>query len=232
MGFHGTASTNLKSLQKHGLDNRVGRESGAGLDAVAQGVMAPTTANWTASIQSSLGWARSATTTAGKGKPVVLAFDTGEKMVAGGYNAYKGFVTMLEDGTRLILKPKASQSKRFEEMSDALAKELGLPQFGSRPLNTSQLDEFFDVVRVEKPGAPKMSKEAVTEFVATSSRSLGKPSKIAGKQKTQGAGVIGVGEKPTQFPRSSAESIPPEKIKVTFDGGENWFKLTDLNIPQ
>ena len=201
IGYHGTSKKALENIKKHGLDNRVGRETGEGLDSISQGLMAPTVSNWTYTPQKALGFAESYGDDA-----VLLRFDTASVTNQKGVKSNKttdsfGFQTGKEAYFARPKNPNDEIFHKYELGSNSSSSHRGFQGANDQQvlskLEFSKSKNFEDIVELNPSELSNNSRSLMGFRDSTSVKSVG----------------------------SAEVPVPPELISVSYDGGKTFSPL-------
>ena len=225
IGFHGTTLSVLDSIRKHGLDNRIGRNLGMGMDAsTGLGVTMPVVSNWTWSMTDALGWAELAGTP--EDPPMLLALDVGHTGKSGrsgrSWQHNDMWYTNVKnpDGSYddfMIVKPKPEAMHKYSDMD--LYPEREMHSYIAAYPDDHQYARDFDIV----DNMGNVQADLVNTVL-----SRGSGLKIAGFSKLprdagEERGVVF--PEPGGYGGTSDSPIPPEKISYSLDNGNTWQKI-------
>ena len=223
IGYHGTSKEYLKGMQKSGLDNRIGRAAGGGLDAQAQGVMKGTVSNWTYTPEKAIGFSEAYGDNA-----VLLRFDTQQVTSNKGlktnkiYEEFFFFDNARSDGKTFYARPAAGNEAFFHKHSigDSFVDQSGYANI-SDPGKIIEKMEFS--VKPDFEDSHTVPGETLKTLFDSDVKNYDDFKLYPNHKKVFDVGhgkTIGVADKP----------IPPELISVSFDGGKTYKKLLDLDL--
>lgn len=223
IGYHGTSRDSLESLKKHGLNNKIGRESGKGLDSMKNypGMMMPTVSNWTYAPEGALEFASEYGDQA-----ALLRFDTSDIVNYKGFKSNRDWgilVGSTKKGSKEIIYKAIPKNQSDPELHKYFfiseKRSFSLDILGKKVIDqTDQIKirekfDYFDHRTGDKITDPELLKLITNPN--SGSLTYFKP-----YEKLRDAKTIGSSDKP----------IPPEIIEVSLDGGKTFKRLIDLEI--
>jgi hypothetical protein len=226
-GYHGTSLDYLPGIKRHGLDNRIGREAGGGLDAMYQGLIGPVVSNWVYTPELALGFAESY----GE-KGVLLKFDTSR--LRGDYppgiksNAdYEEFVFYdNKNFKKYYAKPKSSEREFFHKF-----------EIGERP--HLQHGGFEEVEPIEALSRLDFSETEYYDNSLPADQKCFDPNKVVSLDysklnkdwiRIQGNSFKRFRRSFSDQVRSSKEPIPSHLIEFSLDGGKTFYPISLFNV--
>lgn len=220
IGYHGTSKANLKNIQKYGLDNKKGKELGAGLDSNRGSGFTDysnVTSNWTYTPEAAIDYGSFYGDDA-----ILLRFDTKSVTDRKGLKSNKEFnlFNLKIDGKDYYAIPTETNEALFHKYSfGELENGDGFGVFSN---NKKEVLENMYIVE-KTPTGIKGAPGPHVKFSDISEK-INEKTHMSGNYfekdyyALQNSG--GVSDKP----------IPPELISVSFDGGKTYKKLLDLDL--
>lgn len=226
-GYHGTSLDYLPGIKQHGLDNRIGREAGGGLDAMYQGLIGPVVSNWVYTPELALGFAESY----GE-KAVLLKFDTSR--LKGDYppgiksNAhYEEFILYdRKDVKKYYAKPKSSEREFFHKFELGEKPHLQHRGFGEVDHNEvlSRLDfsetEYYDNDYPDEQKCFDPDRAVSLDYRSLDKEWLQMYGNILKRFRLSFSDQV----------RSSREPIPRHLIKFSLDGGKTFRPISHFSV--
>lgn len=226
IGFHGTSLSALESIRKYGLDNRVGRKLGMGMDAsTGRGVSMPVVANWTWSMADAIGWAGLAGTP--DDPPMLLALDvshTTQSSRAGQSWAHNDmWYTNTKNPDRsyndlIIVKPKPSVMHMYGDMDMYPQDEMA--RYESAYPKEHKYAKDFDIVSNQGVVLGDLVNSVLSQDADLKIAGISTLPRDAAKDRG-----IEFPDNPGGYGGASDAPIPPEKISYSLDNGATWKKI-------